>query len=139
MNESHLVIGRYDETNHRWLILPSAVDTVNGCVTASTNHLSTFAILQLSPVLSLSSVKAYPMPYDPSLGTLTIDNLTATADIKIFTIAGELVRTVAYVSANGKATWDGKNDSGTTVASGVYIMCIDSPEGKKRLKIAVEK
>ncbi len=35
--------------------------------------------------------------------------------------------------------WDGKNDSGEKVASGIYIIYVDSGNEKKKLKIAVEK
>jgi sugar lactone lactonase YvrE len=89
---------------------------------------------------TLDAVKAFPNPFNPGIDSaVTIDNLTATADISIYTVAGELVRVVPYNSADGRTNWDGKNDSGATVASGVYITSIISPQGKKRIKIAVEK
>ncbi|MFH1368799.1 MAG: hypothetical protein ABII64_06715 [Elusimicrobiota bacterium] len=139
LDEANIVLCRYDAANKLWIPLPTTVDTVNNVITASANHLSKFVVVQLVPAADLSQVKAFPMPFNPSNGVLTIDNLTASADVRIYTIAGELVRALGYASSNGRATWDGKNDSGSTVASGVYIMFIKSDSGTKKIKIAVEK
>ncbi len=38
-----------------------------------------------------------------------------------------------------EALWDGKNDSGQVVASGVYVLVIDGKRLKKRLRVAVIK
>jgi len=70
---------------------------------------------------------------------LMFDNLTTDAKIKIFTLSGELVRTVDYKSADGRTPWDGKNIKGEYVASGVYIAFIDSGKSTKSVKIAVIK
>ena len=137
LEESKLTLARYD--NGRWIAIPTIVYASQNKLVGTVKHLSTFAVVQLAPAADLAGVKAYPMPFRPADGPLTIDNLTAEANIKIFTIAGELIRNVGYVSANGKATWDGKNDGGSTVASGVYIMFVKSDNGTKKLKIAVEK
>jgi len=94
--------------------------------------------LQL-PSPDLANVKAYPVPYNPAMGNLTIDNLTESADIRIFNVAGQLIRKLDYSTGNGRAMWDGTNDGGRSIASGVYLILIQSPQGKKILKIAVEK
>ena len=64
--------------------------------------------------------------------------MTQKSDIKIYTIAGELVKEVEYTAQNGKAYWDGKNDAGKEVASGIYLGLIKSPGVKKKIvKIAI--
>jgi flagellar hook assembly protein FlgD len=70
---------------------------------------------------------------------MIIDNLTLNAAIKIYTINGELVRALDYSTQNGRAVWDGKNDSGKEVAGGVYILYVESPSGTRKIKIAVVK
>ena len=70
---------------------------------------------------------------------MKFDNLTNDSEIKIYTITGELVKTVDYTTQNGQAQWDGKNDSGKTVASGVYIALIKSQSQTQKIKFAVEK
>lgn len=139
LDASKLVLARYDEARQRLIPLPSTVDPATRKVTCVVVHLSKFAVIELRPASNLDSVKVYPNPFNPGRDSLIIDNLTASAEVKIYTIAGELVRTVGFASVNGRANWDGKNDSGSNVASGVYVMYITSPEGKKKLKIAVEK
>jgi hypothetical protein len=138
-NESKLALARYDSGNLRWIPITSSADTVNKKVSSTTNHLSKFAVFQPAVAANLDKVKAYPNPFNPSRGTLTIGNLTTTANIKIYDVAGELIRKVDYLSEDGKAAWDGKNDNGNTVASGVYIIYVGNSQGKKNLKIAVER
>ncbi|MEW6096310.1 MAG: cohesin domain-containing protein [bacterium] len=67
--------------------------------------------------------------------------LTAYATIKIFNIAGELVRTLEVVpSDNGEKIWNVDNDSGEKVASGIYIYLITNPKGEKCIgKIGIIK
>ncbi|MFH1540970.1 MAG: two-component regulator propeller domain-containing protein [Elusimicrobiota bacterium] len=137
-DKSKFVIGRYDEINERWVALSSILYSSENKIVSKTNHLSKFAILQLVPATNLSSVKAYPNPYKPKQHpNITIDNLTETADINIYTIAGELVKKLDYSSKDGRIIWDGKNDSGYDVASGIYFVLINSSEGKKVVKLAV--
>jgi C1A family cysteine protease len=92
-----------------------------------------------SLLMNLDSAKIFPNPFNPRNGQCTINNLTSDADIKIYTITGELVRHLVYSSSSGHATWDGRNDNGTGVASGVYIVLISNNSGKKVLKIAVQR
>ncbi len=97
-------------------------------------------VLDVPP--DLKSVKVYPNPFNPEWHTqgLTIDNLTAQAGIKIFTVAGELVRILQEREGYGRVTWDGRNESGRRVANGIYIGLLESPGGEtRRVKIAVEK
>ncbi|OGS18564.1 MAG: hypothetical protein A2219_00535 [Elusimicrobia bacterium RIFOXYA2_FULL_50_26] len=88
---------------------------------------------------NIVTAKAYPNPFRPKQGALTVSNLAAEANIEVFNVAGELVRKISYESGSGTASWDGKNDSGSFVASGIYIISIESPQGNKRLKIVLER
>jgi outer membrane protein assembly factor BamB len=139
LDGSKLSLVRYDSEHNRWLTEQTAVYTGQNKIVGNTMHLSIFAMAQLAPAQDLSTVKVFPNPYNPINGNLTIDNLTADAEIKIFNIAGELVATVSYPSANGRTTWDGRNNSGKIVASGVYLALVKNSAGKKIVKIAVEK
>ena len=140
-DETKLVLARFDPKTNRWLSLPSTVYPEQNKVVAITNHLSTFALIQLSPLNSLTDAFAYPVPFNPikqSAG-LSFDKLTKDAEIKIYAINGAFVRQVAYSSQNGKAVWDGRDYSGEYVASGVYVVLIKNNNEKKIIKIAVEK
>jgi hypothetical protein len=53
--------------------------------------------------------------------------------IKIYSISGELVRTLQ----NTESEWDGKNDNGQPVASGTYIYIAEGNNIKRTGKVAV--
>lgn len=136
-----LAIAYYDTGLSKWHSVPSNTDTLHNQVAGYIRHLSQFAIVQLSGAADLSSVIVYPNPYNwrKAPAGVTIANLTQNAVIKIYNVAGQLIKTVSYTSGNGQAKWDGTNDGGSQVASGVYIMYIHASQGTKMLKVAVEK
>ncbi|MCB4791546.1 MAG: IPT/TIG domain-containing protein [Elusimicrobia bacterium] len=138
-DQSKLVLAWYDAANSRFVPVPSVVYPALHQIVAKISHFSKFAVVQLVAAADVEGIKVYPNPFNPNTQNLTVDKLPLQADIKIYSILGELIRSLSYTSANGQAAWDGKNDSNSTVASGVYIMLVDSPQGKKKVKIAVEK
>ncbi len=58
------------------------------------------------------------------------------AEIRIFTLAGELVKTLRGQS---EAYWDGTNDSGERVAAGIYLYLMENSQVTRKGKIAVIK
>jgi hypothetical protein len=88
----------------------------------------------------LNKVKVFPNPYKSDRGykQINITGLTAQVTIKIFTIAGELVKTIEETDGYGHTVWYADNDSGEKVASGIYIYLITNSQGQKATgKIAV--
>ncbi|MBI4669964.1 MAG: hypothetical protein HY747_12445 [Elusimicrobia bacterium] len=103
---------------------------------------------------NLSTVRVYPIPWKPGFGGkfdsaniagcgqgIIFDNLTSEAVIRIYNVLGDLVREFNITSADaGCKAWDGKNDSGQDVASGIYIAVIKSSTGEKAIKkLAIER
>ena len=87
------------------------------------------------------TVYAYPNPYTPSkYGSMGIHftNLNANAQVSIYDIAGEKVFDT-NTSSSGEYIWDAKNNSGSNVASGVYIYYIKSGSKVIKGKIAIER
>ncbi len=70
---------------------------------------------------------------------VTFINLPAECTIRIFTIAGQLVRTIDHEEATATThRWDLRNENNLPVASGLYIAHIDVPDvGEKIVKMAV--
>ena len=70
---------------------------------------------------------------------VTINHLPDFATIRIFNLAGQLVRTIEKTAPGQFQRWDLTTDSGLPVASGLYIIYVDMPElGRtKILKAAV--
>ena len=92
------------------------------------------AICVLQP--DLGRVVPYPNPYKTTMGLPGVQfiNLTAQCEIKIFTIAGELVKTAGEdeVGDTGSYLWNLQNDAGDTVASGIYIYHIKNQKGQTK-------
>jgi flagellar hook assembly protein FlgD len=70
--------------------------------------------------------------------------LSSQLKIEIFTVAGKKIRTIEQYAATGGAhyymEWDGKNQSGEDVASGVYFGRLTVENGhEKFFKMAVIK
>ena len=79
---------------------------------------------------------AFPNPFrvsqDPQVSFSIPTGLQgANAAIKIYTIAGEYVQTVAGL------TWDGRNAAGNPVATGTYIFVVSTDNGSARGRVAV--
>ena len=141
-DRSRLVIALYDEANAVWVPLPSVSDTSANRVSGQTWHLSTFQLMQSQPETGLAGVKIYPNPYRPNSvsDVMHFTNLPALAKVRIYTFLGERVRTLK-ADVNGMAHWDGLNDAGRKVASGVYIAFIQTKDKKsqKSFKVAIER
>ncbi len=66
--EEELVMGYYDDEAEEWLVLPSVVDMANDTITASIDHLSTFAVIAPNPP---------PLPADFAISALNVSPLEA--------------------------------------------------------------
>ncbi|MFH1259519.1 MAG: S8 family serine peptidase [Elusimicrobiota bacterium] len=118
----------------------SIIDAQKKCVYAEINHFSSFSLMGYLTAGSLDKVNIYPNPYKPSLGHRNIyfDNLTDKVTIRIFTIAGRLVREISEGTNGQRIVWDVKNDAGEDAASGVYFYLVtDEHNNKTTGKIAI--
>ena len=66
-------------------------------------------------------------------------NMPNQATIRIFTVAGTLVRTLEKNSASASFPWDLTTEEGLPIASGMYIIHVDTEWGEKVLKFGVVK
>ncbi|MFH1698971.1 MAG: T9SS type A sorting domain-containing protein [Candidatus Zixiibacteriota bacterium] len=74
----------------------------------------------------VDNVLAYPNPYIIRTGDETVRfNYSGLSRIKIFSLAGELIREIAVTGI-----WDGLNSNGQPVASGVYLFTITARDGE---------
>ena len=97
--------------------------------------------------LKLTDVMNYPNPFSKITNFSYCLSLDAErVEIKIFTLAGRLIREIPFASAqtgiNYSTTWDGKDQAGDGVANGVYIYKITAEgtlNGKKEKTEALGK
>ncbi|MEW6088051.1 MAG: M6 family metalloprotease domain-containing protein [bacterium] len=107
-----------------------------------------FTLGSAGPVIaSLEETFSYPNPFKPGASvkqtTIKYPN-DLTVSVKIYNIAGEIIRTLndegsELLMSRGEAYWDGKNDDGVMVSTGLYIYLIDSQQGKQSGKILFVK
>ena len=66
----------------------------------------------------------YPNPFNPTTNIEFSIPRSATIQLNVYNILGELVKTLVngdIVSGNYKVTWNGTNNHGISVASGIYF------------------
>jgi hypothetical protein len=96
-----------------------------------------------------TQVCAFPNPFADRL-TFIVENPDTTSKIKVsvFTVAGELVYRFPEKSDFGlgrdgeiiyEQTWDGRNEKGEEVASGIYLLKIDTDDKSQIVKVAKVK
>ncbi len=109
----------------------------------TTNGLSSLETPYTKPSESLDNLVGYPNPFilDGSLGKFYIDQLAKNSTVRIYTPEGYLVKNIPSSQVLGaRAIWDGTNDSGELVASGVYVYVVVADGGlAKTGKVAVIK
>jgi hypothetical protein len=89
----------------------------------------------------LSRLTVYPNPVMPNskhLGRVTFDNLPSSTAIRIYDYNGQLVRTIHETEpGRGRKLWYLDNDEHDSIASGVYIYVVESPNDSRIGRIAV--
>ena len=134
---SRAVLLRYDPGSGTCVPLETTVDTTNNWMTARINHFSLFQVGQVTLATSPESARIFPNPYYAARdGYVTIDNVPPGARVRILTLRGEPVLDTK-ANGNGILTWSGTNGGGRSVASGVYMVFVESGGANKLLKLAV--
>jgi flagellar hook assembly protein FlgD len=82
---------------------------------------------QATPVASTkvnSLDQNYPNPFNPQTTIAFSVRDRGVVSLKVYNVAGELVRTLAseeFTAGAHTKVWDGRNDAGQPVSSGVYF------------------
>lgn len=80
---------------------------------------------------TFENVRAYPNPVRPEyIGPITITGLVENTQIRITDVNGNII--YETLSNGGVATWNGYNQSGSRVATGVYFAHCVSANGKQK-------
>ncbi len=107
------------------IITDVAFNRKNGDVwIATTNGISRLRTSFTEPREDLSALNGYPNPFIlASEGSrFVINNLSANSEVKIYSIDGRLMRKFRREEVPGaQVVWDGRDDNGESVPSGVYL------------------
>ena len=139
-----LRVVRLNEADEEWEFIERDKLTVNRqerWIQARLTSLSVYSLV-VEVYSDIGDVYVYPNPLkpgDPDYGSvpgggIMVGNLTEKADIRIFSIAGELVDEISHSGGNS-LRWAKADD----LASGVYIMVITSGGDTETVKFAVVK
>jgi ligand-binding sensor domain-containing protein len=139
------VLASYNTQNSPLLsntITAIAIDQNNGRVYVASNEgITSFDTPAIKPVDTFTKLSVYPDPYIvPNNNNLTIDGLIRDSQIKILTISGKLIN--QFSSPGGRiATWNGRDQNGNYVGSGVYLIIASDQNGNNVIagKVAVLK
>ena len=138
MDDYSLVLLRYSDDSKRWLPYKSSklnndnyytydLDTLNGVYKL---YLVQGNFAANNNVVLEERIKVYPNPLNfNSYGVaqnMRFIEVPEDAKLFIYTHLGELVRMFNTVASDGVFEWDGRNQNGSYVGSGVYIAVIRS-------------
>lgn len=82
----------------------------------------------------------YPNPFNPLTTISFSTGSPGLVELRVYDIAGRPVRTLAEgVRAVGRydVTWDGRDDTGVSVASGVYLCSLKAPDCAETKKVVL--
>jgi hypothetical protein len=133
-------LARYDSIDG-WVTLVTTRDPMHHSVTGVADHLSLFALVGVAPPGDLSSITVGPNPLRPTMNPgqwMTFRNLPAGAHFRVFTLLGEKLSDT-HADGAGLVGWDGRNRAGNPVASGVYLVLIESNGTRKTMRVAIER
>ena len=85
---------------------------------------------------SYNDIEVFPSPFRlPSEKPLTINGLMDNSEVKIMTLNGIVIRTISKDVIKGyQAFWDGRNNQGDYVGSGVYLLTLYDSKGSSLIK-----
>jgi ligand-binding sensor domain-containing protein len=117
-----------------------AIDGGTGTVYFGTlSGLASLTTVSATPQVAFDKLQLFPNPFlIPTDAEVTIDGLVENSTLKILSIDGSLVRQIT--PPGGRiGFWDGKDDDGKLVASGVYIVVASSEKDETvaKAKLAV--
>lgn len=87
----------------------------------------------------LAAAHCFPVPFRRSEGhtRITFTALTRSARVRIYTVSGELVRSLEKNDAGASLDWDLKNSRGEEVVSGVYVYTVKGAAGSASGKLMI--
>ncbi|MGE5400076.1 MAG: VIT domain-containing protein [Ignavibacteriales bacterium] len=124
-------------------------DTIRTCTTCKDESGGGGGGTSVSPAAFMRDtllVQGYPNPFNAQVNlNVFIPQKVSSRDVscRIVNILGQVVRTfeVGEPGENRmlKISWDGRNNNGEMMASGVYIFVVNTPSGRQSLKLMMLK
>jgi flagellar hook assembly protein FlgD len=93
-------------------------------------------------VASYELAQNYPNPFNPSTVISFQLPVDSEASLKIYNLNGQLVKLLVagkLEAGRHKVVWDGKNEAGVPVASGVYVYVLKAGDFTAQRKLVLMK
>ncbi len=84
----------------------------------------------------LIRARVYPNPFNPNMGSkfFYVDNTPPDTKVFIYAMDGALVKSgKVLATTNNRFEWNGKNNNGSKVVSGLYYLVLESSDKKTRV------
>ena len=142
-NPVNLSIDPGDDNFPQWRGLgPGAFPSKELAVELLAKRLTTLGHIKQTALL-----QNYPNPFNPETWMPYILSKDSAVTIRVYTASGQLVRTLplgyqkqgAYLFRNKAAYWDGNNDEGEAVGSGVYFYQLRAADFSTTRKMVIAK
>jgi hypothetical protein len=92
------------------------------------------------PAVVTSLGQAFPNPMNPTATVKYTIGTAGRAQLRVFDVSGRVIRTLvdeAKTAGAYEVNWDGRNDSGAFVGSGVYFYQLTAPGSELNKKIVI--
>lgn len=146
VSEKTLSVYWLDEEHRLWVkVSGTEVDKEGNVARAKVMGFGVYTLMG-GGFYDLSDAYAYPVPYKPNDGLsttgdeasgITFTNLSTEAEIKIYTITGELVKKLIHKNGWNEEWYPVENEKGEKVVSGVYIYYIENNKQYKSGKLVI--
>jgi hypothetical protein len=115
------------KNNNIWEYIPVSpqIDPIENKIFFCISTPGTYTLIYTTPQTHMDNVIVYPVPFIANMSTtdkITFKGLPASVTIRIYDIAGDLIKTQHNISTSWE--WDTKDEDGRLVAPGVYFYVI---------------
>ena len=132
------IVYRPDQTETLYILIESR----SGFTDVDSYRLTVGVVQTESGTLELAQIRVFPNPVRAEHTEVTFAYTIADfqfaeeVEISILNIAGDPVHTDSHrdVIGSNRFLWDGKNNQGETVASGIYIYIISATQGEQTVR-----
>ncbi|MBI2119167.1 MAG: Ig-like domain-containing protein [Elusimicrobia bacterium] len=129
---------RLDETRGEFVRLAGTrIDPIQKTVSIAVNHFSIFAVMS-SIQAEISQVRIGPNPWEVSKHSqLTLDYLPFGSEIDVYRVTGQKAASLKANESSGIFKWNGTNEDGEPLGSGVYFLEVRHEGSKKRIPLTL--
>lgn len=127
----------FGETN-TFVFHPTAPGSYNGIIKVNNHPVASDDLVQ-SPISKLS---VYPNPFNPSTTIAFQTKVAQPINVELYNLKGQKVRSLIngnMEKGEHKLVWDGRDDHGRSVSSGIYFAMVRGKSYRQTIKMVLMK